>query len=43
MKKSAKADVHISLTKNLNALTKQLLDIVPAAQRNSKLQEMMTR
>lgn len=43
VKKSAKADVHISLTKNLNALTKQLLDIVPAAQRNSKLQEMMTR
>lgn len=43
VKKSAKAEVHISLTKNLNALTKQLLDIVPAAQRKSKLQEMMTR
>lgn len=43
VKKSAKAEVHISLTKNLNALTKQLLDIVPAAQRKSKLQEMMAK
>ncbi len=43
LKKSAAADVHISLTKNLNALTKQLLDIVPASQRKSKLQEMMLR
>ena len=29
MKKSAAADVHISLTKNLNALAKQLLEILP--------------
>lgn len=43
MKKSAAADVHISLTKNLNALTKQLLDIVPPAQRQSKLNELMNR
>ena len=43
LKKSAAAEAHISLTKNLNALTKQLLDIVPAAQRKSKLQEMMIR
>lgn len=41
IKKSAAADVHISLTKNLNALTKQLLELVPAAQRKSKLEEMM--
>lgn len=29
MKKAAAADVHISLTKNLNAITKQLLELVP--------------
>lgn len=39
-KKSAAADVHISLTKNLNAITKQLLDIVPPAQRESRLAMM---
>ncbi len=43
MKKSAAADVHISLTKNLNALSKNLLDIVPAAQRKSKLAELMAK
>ena len=32
LKKSAAADVHISLTKNLNAIMKQLLDLVPPAQ-----------
>ena len=41
MKKSASADVHISLTKNLNAITKQLIDIVPASQKKSKLAAMM--
>lgn len=40
-KKSAAADVHISLTKNLNAIIKQLLDLVPPAQRASRLSEMM--
>ena len=40
-KKSAAADVHISLTKNLNAIVKQLLDLVPPAQKDSKLQELM--
>lgn len=40
-KKSAAADVHISLTKNLNAIVKQLLELVPPAQKNSKLQELM--
>lgn len=43
MKKAAAADVHISLTKNLNAIMKQLLDLVPAAKQQSRLQEMMTR
>ena len=42
-KKSAAADVHISLTKNLNAIVKQLLELVPPAQKNSKLQELMGR
>ena len=42
-KKSADADVHISLTKNLNALTKQLLDLVPPARKQSKLDELMNR
>lgn len=40
-KKSAAADVHISLTKNLNAIIKQLLDLVPPAQKASRLAEMM--
>ena len=43
LKKSAAADVHISLTKNLNAIMKQLLDLVPAAQKKSRLEMMMTR
>lgn len=42
-KKSAAADVHISLTKNLNAIVKQLLDLVPPAQKASRLTEMMNR
>ena len=43
MKKAAAADVHISLTKNLNAIVKQLLDLVPPAQKASRLEAMMTR
>jgi hypothetical protein len=43
MKKSAAADVHISLTKNLNAIVKQLLELVPPAQKASRLEAMMTR
>jgi len=41
MKKAAAADVHISLTKNLNAIFKMLLELVPPAKRESKLQAMM--
>ena len=42
LKKSATAEVHISLTKNLNAIMKQLLDLVPPAKKaESKLQAMM--
>ena len=41
VKKSAAADVHISLTKNLNAIIKQLLDLVPPAQKASRLEELM--
>ena len=40
-KKSAAADVHISLTKNLNTTIKQLLDLVPPAKQKSKLDELM--
>ena len=40
-KKSAAADVHISLTKNLNTTIKQLLELVPAAKQKSKLEELM--
>lgn len=40
-KKSAAADVHISLTKNLNTTIKQLLDLVPPAKQQSKLDELM--
>ena len=43
LKKAAAADVHISLTKNLNAIVKQLLELVPPAQKKSKLEEMMGR
>ena len=43
VKKSAIADVHISLTKNLNAIMKQLIDLVPPAQRKSKLEELRKR
>ena len=43
MKKAAAADVHISLTKNLNAIVKQLLDLVPPAQKASRLAAMQTR
>ena len=43
IKKSAAADVHISLTKNLNALIKQLLELVPPAQKASRLQAMMNK
>ena len=41
IKKSAAADVHISLTKNLTTITKQLLDLVPPARKSSKLGELM--
>ena len=43
MKKAAAADVHISLTKNLNAIVKQLLDLVPPAQKTSRLEAMMKK
>lgn len=43
MKKSAAADVHISLTKNLNAIIKQLLDLAPPAQKEGKLSELRGR
>jgi len=42
-KKSAAADVHISLTKNLNTIIKQLLELVPPAQKKSKLDELMRK
>lgn len=41
LKKSAAAEVHIGLTKNLNAIMKQLLDLVPATQKESRLAAMM--
>ena len=42
-KKAAAADCHISLTKNLNAILKQLLELVPPAQKASKLDALMNR
>ena len=42
-KKAAAADVHISLTKNLNAIIKQLLEFVPPAQKKSRLEMMMQK
>lgn len=43
LKKSAAAECHISLTKNLSTIMKQLLDLVPPAQKKSKLAEMMSK
>lgn len=42
-KKSAPADVHISLTKNLIAMQKQLLELVPPAQKESRLAAMRNK
>ena len=42
-KKAAAADCHISLTKNLNTIIKQLLELVPPAQKRSKLEELMNK
>lgn len=42
-KKAAAADCHISLTKNLNTIIKQLLELVPPAQKRSKLEELRNR
>ena len=41
LKKSSAADCYISLTKNLTAMTKTLLELTPPAQRKSRLAEMM--
>ena len=41
VKKAAAAEAHISLTKNLNAIMKQLLELVPPEQKASRLAEMM--
>ena len=41
IKKAAAAEAHISLTKNLTAIMKQLLDLVPPAQKESRLAAMM--
>ena len=43
VKKAAAADVHISLTKNLNAIMKQLLELVPPAQKESRLTALMEK
>ena len=41
VKKSAAAEAHISLTKNLNAIIKQLLELVPPAQKASRLDALL--
>lgn len=43
VKKAAAAEAHISLTKNLNAIMKQLLDLVPPAQKASRLEALARR
>lgn len=43
LKKSAAAEVHISLTKNLSTIMKQLIELVPAEKKKSKLTEMRLR
>lgn len=41
VKKAAAAEAHISLTKNLTTIMKQLLELVPPEQKKSRLTEMM--
>lgn len=41
IKKAAAAEAHISLTKNLNAIIKQLLELVPPSQKASRLDALM--
>lgn len=41
IKRSSEADVHSVLTKNLTAIMKSLLEMVPPTQRKSKLAELM--
>ena len=41
LKKSAAAECHISLTKNLSTIMKQLIDMVPPAQKESRLTALM--
>ena len=43
LKKSAAAEVHISLTKNLSTIMKQLMELVPPAQKESRLAAMMNK
>ena len=41
VKKSAACEAYNSLTKNLTTIMKQLLDLVPPAQKRSRLEELM--
>ena len=41
VKKAAAAEAHISLTKNLTTIMKQLLDLVPPEQKEGRLAAMM--
>jgi len=41
VKKAAAAEAHISLTKNLTTIMKQLVELVPPAQKESRLSAMM--
>ena len=41
VKKSAAADTYIALTKNFASITKQLIELVPAAARSSTLSKMI--
>ncbi len=43
IKQAAAAGVHISLTKNLNTIMKQLLELVPTAQKASRLDALMNK
>ncbi len=40
IKRSAAADTHIALTKNLSAIMKQLLELVPPDRKNDKFKEL---
>ena len=43
IKKTPETEIYNAMTKNLNAIVKQLVELCPAAKKKSKLEELMFR